>query len=922
MPNEDVIVNRDYTDNFSYKQFVMEQLGEKYFPEVEPNDRTVGFLGFTLEQNATTTEDAFNTSSILLKEAFPNRAQIPDSIYSHAAIFQLDSVLATPAMAQFIIVVKAEEIRAMGTSELTTNGGRRYIEYIIDKDTTVYVDDIPFTLDYDIAIRAIDLNPNSITDNHNWTYTAQYLLTESNAMSNVTNPYLKIRVDANGFLGIYVFMHQCVREYHDETIVDNANINYPVVIVNNNNQMAGFDVFYRDPGDEEYEQIEKRLVYTNPLKDKKFCYYKVTDEEEVTITFSSRDMYFQPEFNSDLQIWVYSTLGAEGNFDRYEGKNIQLVPTDERYDTNSTIFMTANIIGGSSGGLNKGGLEALQALTVEGYRTCYIYSTENDIMEYFNNYPYRYGNEIKAIKKRDDLVDRLYSVYLIMRDGDYVFPTNTLWLKTDTTQPDVIFGNDKYIIKPGHLWVYDGESKDYATMIEGRFSYEDHDDILEQYDFVYTNPYLISINQNPGLVGMYSTIVNNSVGTDYVNYNEDAFIQFQIDKVDVTRGIADDEFTLTLRVLPMLQLKNKLVANFGSNIGNKIRIIILFGDEYNALGYVNFYPVSYDEDNDIYTFEAKLKTDDYVTDSETFRLLEYEKINNPNDYIYVDNECNCQIYVFVREDDIIFEESGEAPTRDYATVETEDGREVALTNHFVSTNPEFAGFVIVNKYTTSTEPVTFIKPLNIMRSHIMFSSKLDENGDPTGVFDIELTDIPLLKSTVPQDIERFNLFVTVIDEQYDYLYKSLEVLHNIFHLDLKFYNTHGRSKNFVVGDTEDLIDSTDVRISFDITVEPETDLISFTTEVKQFIKDYIEQINHEGYNNVYVSNLIRALENNFSRIDHLKFIGINDYDSDIQSIKCKVTDLTELTKEERRKYVPEMLVANFENISIQLTELN
>ena len=355
MAEEDVIVHRDYTDNFSYKQFVMDQLGEKYFPEVEPNDRTIGFLGFTLEQNATTTEDAFNTSSILLKEAFPNRAQIPDSIYSHAAIFQLDAVLAKPAMAQFIIVVKAEEIRNMGTSELTTNGGRRYIEYIIDKDTTVYVNDYPFTLDYDIAIRAIDLNPNSITDNHNWTYTAQYLLTEKNAMSNVTNPYLKVRVDANGFLGIYVWMHQCVREYRSETIVDNANINYPVVIVNNNNQMAGFDIFYRDPGEEEYEQLEKRLVYTNPPKDTKFCFYKVTDEEEITITFSSRDMYFQPEFNSDLEIIMYSTHGARANFDRYEGQNIQLVPTDERYDTNTTIFMTANIIGGASGGMNKGG---------------------------------------------------------------------------------------------------------------------------------------------------------------------------------------------------------------------------------------------------------------------------------------------------------------------------------------------------------------------------------------------------------------------------------------------------------------------------------------------------------------------------------------------------------------------------------------
>ena len=50
MPNEDVIVNRDYTDNFSYKQFVMEQLGEKYFPEVEPNDRTVGFLLNKMQQ--------------------------------------------------------------------------------------------------------------------------------------------------------------------------------------------------------------------------------------------------------------------------------------------------------------------------------------------------------------------------------------------------------------------------------------------------------------------------------------------------------------------------------------------------------------------------------------------------------------------------------------------------------------------------------------------------------------------------------------------------------------------------------------------------------------------------------------------------------------------------------------------------------
>ena len=66
MADEDIVVNRDYSDNFSYKKFVREQLGAQYFPDVEPNDRTIGFLGFTLEQNAITTEDAFNTSSIQL----------------------------------------------------------------------------------------------------------------------------------------------------------------------------------------------------------------------------------------------------------------------------------------------------------------------------------------------------------------------------------------------------------------------------------------------------------------------------------------------------------------------------------------------------------------------------------------------------------------------------------------------------------------------------------------------------------------------------------------------------------------------------------------------------------------------------------------------------------------------------------------
>ena len=99
------------------------------------------------------------------------------------------------------------------------------------------------------------------------------------------------------------------------------------------------------------------------------------------------------------------------------------------------------------------------------------------------------------------------------------------------------------------------------------------------------------------------------------------------------------------------------------------------------------------------------------------------------------------------------------------------------------------------------------------------------------------------------------------------------------------------------------------------------------SDIKQFIKDYIEQINTDGTNSFYNSNLIRSLENNFSYIHHIKFIGINDYkdgndyDTKYQSIKNVTVDLDVLTKEERIRYVPEILVANINNIHITLFDI-
>ena len=146
--DENIVVNRDYTDNFSVKDTAMKNLAEKYFGDEDISTLNVGVLGFTLEQIANLTEDSFNTMSILINEAFPNKAIIPEDIYSHAAIFQIDNTFTACSQCAFVMLLNQEEI----LSHATTISNRKI--FYLDKRMIISVEGIPFTLDYDIQIIA------------------------------------------------------------------------------------------------------------------------------------------------------------------------------------------------------------------------------------------------------------------------------------------------------------------------------------------------------------------------------------------------------------------------------------------------------------------------------------------------------------------------------------------------------------------------------------------------------------------------------------------------------------------------------------------------------------------------------------------------------------------------------------------------
>ena len=92
------------------------------------------------------------------------------------------------------------------------------------------------------------------------------------------------------------------------------------------------------------------------------------------------------------------------------------------------------------------------------------------------------------------------------------------------------------------------------------------------------------------------------------------------------------------------------------------------------------------------------------------------------------------------------------------------------------------------------------------------------------------------------------------------------------------------------------------------------------SELKTYIKNYIETINSDGTNSLYISNLITSIENDFSYVHHLKFEGLNNYDTTYQSIKNVAISLSSLSKTARRFFVPELLVINKNNIFLNITE--
>ena len=1165
--NSNVTINRSYIDNFSVKEFTENELIEKYFPDVDVSLRTVGMVGFTTEQISNISEDLFNTATVLFRETFPNRAQIPESLYSHAAIFQLTNVFASASACNFLLVMEEDAIIENMKTNYDKDTG--FYKLFIDKDTVITIQDVPYVLDYDIEIKVVDKG------NGEYIFSASYIIPEYyksaiTADNKNNDPYIKIRRGKNKYVAMEVRCHQCTRRVVEETILTSDTINYPTININFDGYLAAFDVLYKTSKEDEYStQLKTQVVYSQPIAEP-FCYFQLVNNSTLRITFNTKDDFFIPEYNSTLKITLYTTLGESANFDVYNGDDIGVAYNTENYSYPVPFLSSAKPLSSSIGGSNQMSLDALQSLTVMQYRTATALTSEADLSEYFNNYKHLYGeSDVLFIKKRNDICERIYSAFILMRNKDYIYHSNTLNLNINLSDMETKEEN-VYLIEPGTLfkaskeygyaefyrdanktvqnevWYQEYAAKRDAGLIPyssyldstrsvreedlpdylvGRqmsfsdykrmmgyedkcmiFDYESYSE-LRAYDdphhaiydestgklipdnhFLYINPFLIRFKKSPNLVSTYMTYINQLSTVDFISQNEESYVQFITYQLGVKRAFSKEKkYTLSMKIGPSVTLSddypiinNKIVItddgpevefdlnNKYNTINNDLRVFVVLNDPNDKpVCYVELYPTEYQVSADTFTFTGEFFTDDHITSNGYIRVLptilyketKYARCLNtaygakkvvPDDMPNFDSETMIHIsdviadipdikvpeihdgesydtkpdsafeFVQITLANNYYEVSSDSYTVYYHYIytlnETTDEYEYVIETNTTTglpveysttdiqrklhdneikkwsqvtpltgskeilvpmekvnctiymgyrrmydeesgtmkvidpTNPLFIGgdwgtkltdvisgssdgmpdtsinnYIVTNVYDTSSDPVTFLKPLNFVRSTLTFKDFTEVNANHefvNNIMDVNIYSIPFLRwSTYLDDEdtesdEKLAYFMNTFTRQYDNLTEIINTkLRNETAIDVKLYNTYGRSRNFTIGENNENLDTINLALSFDMWFTPGTDLLTAVQNVKLFIKEEIETINSEGLNNLYISNLMRKIESRFSYVDHIRFNNINGADTSYQSVR-EIQDLTEISVDARRMYVPEFLVVDVNDITI------
>jgi hypothetical protein len=830
------------------------EIGKKFFDMEDINLLKVGFLGYLMQITGDSIIDSTFERDSLRSEFYLSSATRSESIYEFAKEQNYPISNATPSKMSVNICISKKELIAVKTQSDDK------FEFKIPKDSIFMVGGIPFMLENSIKviISYIGTSKNSLIDLENplnYALTATYDVTDCNIYDNKgrpssfskrTTPYLKTwtsKVQGEDYFFILADIWQIEKKSKIFKITSNDIADLLFFKADFTNQIAQFNVYYN-------KSVNPLPVYFNNTftpDEPEYCFYSYLGDNNLQISFSSLPNNFRPKFNSELKVDIFTTKGAKGNFSFKDTGEITLKP-GESGKLPLSLYITK--VSDATGGKDKPTYKEIKKTLIENNLVRESIITENDLNIFFNKSISSLSinnGKIKIFKKRDDILKRIFSIFLMLKDRNNIaIPTNTIDLQLNVSDP--IFSSG---LKAGTIIIYDSNLGVYRPLANNEFpeEYMKNDRII-----MYSLPYLVNIKTVPfPVVSYYKNWMHKEVPLQFKNINENINYEFIINNLKFFRNnITSDFYEISFNL--NTNLPDELLENL------KIRGIIKNG--LRSIGFIDFQLVDIDEK----LFTAYLVTNDTFDSKGELQILNsiFDMSSDgivPMGTISIPSNITMEIGLMLK---------GTNTTTKY----DDFNNMIGIDDYCIA--------VSLN----TTESVSLVESLSsIMNSELL----INDQGT------VKIKSLPVVGTFYFSNTDNYKDFYSLIDQYGDILKSAINLLENNNLIDMKLYNTYGFSKYFSN-------DTTHISMNFSIKLAGSFN-IDLDLRIKRFICDFVEKSNNNNF--LAVSNLIRELEKKFSEIVFIEFKGINNVF--LQQISYIYPMFENMNKEQLINYVPEFI---------------
>ena len=922
---------------------LISEVAPQYFDGVVLDKSRLSTIGYITEAMANSMEDTITLENQRAMDYCPELSSSEIRINEAAKIRGLSAARAVPGRCVAFLAVLKYDIRTKGVAY-----GKNETWLTLNKRSVILYSGINFALQDDIILKAVKKRTGYV-------YTANYSGDNDENLSYVQT--FDYRNDAGEeMLGMIVELRQMKYNVAEIHVTDIAEFTYDGLWYYYDDKLAGFNVYYKRTATDQYIKIPS-AYYRSLQPSIAKCLYHNDDETGIIRILNNE--YVGVGINSIIMVEMRETLGAEGNitlsdvdqatFDMYR---------DAAYNYSGVnVFIT--LLSDTTGGEDGDDILSLRKRMIDAKTRRDNIITEHDIISYVNDI----GANLQLVKKQNDLQSRLQFLFTMVRDDDgNIAPTTTRRLVAngfhhdDTyifTDQDGFFQNtndfslqsainESYRISllqtnigadannpPGTVigigdFDYYEPQKDIKVLRASnkyRLIHFEDDDTQEDYmikvpmDYdesdgalYLTCPFSIVIDADD-VLKYYFTSMNHTVPMTATVANSTYPIQM------ITRGIkfmrnSHDPNTYSIYHLSVDGILNTdsdemLVDKETNEVldPEAVRCVVVFNLNGSPTAYTILPISSYNPDTRQFTFTGDIQTTDYITDTGKLEMT-------TGLYTVGDGEPTTSVRsVTIDYKDIIIQVGFI-----YTLSEDEDPSDYTVSDSsLMSSLPSSIkeSCVLINSYKNSlTDTFSLVLEFDKFSRSAVSLRRLTD-----GSYQYAITAVPFFEFHYGKDhiMELYQKFLTMHQ-----VYSAMLLKTTDFEISLKFISTIGPANYlWITGGRDRDGEEVDIRLT---TLTPTLYFKVYgfgapIPEIREYIRTYLRD-HYITSGTVYMSNICTLVEDNFSAVKSIKFIGIEDYDGQFQQITFVRPTLT--TRAEISKYVPEQI--NISNINIALDE--